>query len=116
VRRSRAPQDRGASGAALLAAAAALALTASNPTAAKTYKITIANLTFGPAPSGLRVGDTLEWVNQDIVRHSATAKDRSFDVDLPPHARASTHLRRAGVVSFYCRFHPGMTGKLTIGK
>ena len=30
--------------------------------------------------------DTVEWVNQDIFVHSATADDGSFDVELAPEA------------------------------
>jgi plastocyanin len=84
--------------------------------AGKIHTITIANMAFGPAPAGLRVGDTVEWVNADIFRHSATARDRSFDLDLPPKARARLVLRRAGAVAYACRFHPGMTGQLVVGK
>src|SRR5271166_4425404 len=76
--------------------------------------IVVNNLTFGQAPEGLRVGDIVEWNNADIFRHSATATDGSFDIDLPPGAKGRTALKRAGVVNYFCRFHPGMKGELTI--
>jgi plastocyanin len=53
-------------------------------------------------------------VNADLFRHTATAKNKSFDVDLPPKARARTELKSTGAISFYCRFHPGMTGTLNV--
>ena len=93
--------------------AAAVALAAPADSAAG-YKLVLANLAFGPAPMKLRVGDTVEWVNADIFDHSATAKDGSFDVALPPKGQARVVLRRAGSVMFYCRYHPGMTGVLTV--
>lgn len=84
--------------------------------AGQVHVITIANMAFGPPPAGLRVGDTVEWVNADIFRHSVTARDRSFDIDLPPKTRGRLVLMRAGTVAYACRFHPGMTGRLTVVK
>jgi plastocyanin len=83
---------------------------------AASYAITIANMAFGPAPANLKVGDTIEWVNADIFEHSATAKDGSFNVTLPPKGRGRTVLKRAGPVAFYCRYHPGMTGALVVSR
>jgi plastocyanin len=83
---------------------------------AATYAITISDMAFGPAPANLKVGDTIEWVNADIFEHSATAKDRSFDVTLPAKGRGRTVLKHPGAIAFYCRYHPGMTGTLTISR
>lgn len=73
-------------------------------------------MAFGPAPARLRVGDVIEWVNNDIFVHSATARDKSFDLELKPKARVRMTLKQPGIVDFYCRYHPGMTGKLAVGK
>lgn len=73
-------------------------------------------MAFGASPAGLRVGDVIEWVNNDIFVHSATARDKSFDVELKPKAHVRMTLKQAGTVAFYCRYHPGMTGKLAVGK
>jgi plastocyanin len=99
-----------------LAGLAALVLATAAQAAPKTYEIDIADLTFGPAPKVLHVGDTIVWVNKDMFRHTATARDGSFDLDLQPNARGQTRLGRAGTISFYCRYHPGMTGKLNIAR
>jgi plastocyanin len=82
----------------------------------RTYTIVIKSMVFGPVPTSLRVGDAIEWINGDIFRHTATAADKSFDVDLAPDTRARTLLTKAGVVRFSCRYHPGMTGALRIAK
>jgi plastocyanin len=99
-----------------LAGAALLAASAPASAGGKVYAVTLHNMAFGPTPASLRVGDVIEWVNADIFRHSATARDRSFDVDLPPKARVRTVVNSAGTISFYCRYHPGMTGKLAVGR
>lgn len=85
------------------------------PRTAKVFTLTLSNMVFGPAPIDLRVGDTITWVNDDIFDHTATAHDGSFDVVIKSGARAQTRLTTAGEIAFYCRYHPGMKGKLTVG-
>ena len=77
-------------------------------------EIEIDKLAFGPAPDALHVNDIVEWVNADIFQHTASATDGSFDVDLPAGAKGRTILKRAGVVDYFCRFHPGMQGRLEV--
>jgi plastocyanin len=78
------------------------------------YTIVIDKMKFGPVPEALHPGDTIVWQNDDILRHSATARDKSFDLDLPAKSSATMTVGAAGTVPFYCRFHPGMTGTLVI--
>jgi plastocyanin len=84
------------------------------PVAAAQYTVVLDKMHFGPTPAGLHVGDVIIWQNDDFLRHTATARDGSFDVDLPPHTKASLTLTKAGTIAFYCKFHPGMTGTLTV--
>lgn len=95
------------------ASAAAAALPAR--ARARTHTIVMEKMKFGPSPTGLRVGDTVVWVNRDLFRHTATARGR-FDIDLAPGASGRTVLRTAGRIPYVCRFHPGMTGVLTVGR
>lgn len=97
-------------GAAMLAAITPTAI------AAKSYTVTINDMKFGPVPSGLRVGDTIIWVNQDILRHSATATDKSYDIDLMPSKSAKLVLKRPGTIAFFCKYHPGMRGQIIVKK
>jgi plastocyanin len=100
----------------LLALAGASFVAAPVSAAPKVYTVTVQQLAFAPIPSGLRVGDTIEWVNNDILLHSATAKDNSFDVELQPKAHVRMVLKEAGTFAFFCRYHPGMTGTLVVAK
>lgn len=97
---------------------AAVALTAAAPPRAappeRSHVIVMDNLKFGPVPADLRVGDTLLWQNRDMFRHTATARDGSFNVDLPAGKAGKTRLTKPGTVIFYCRYHPGMTGRLNV--
>ena len=82
--------------------------------APSTYTIVIDKMAFGSSPSGLHVGDTITWVNRDLFRHTATAADRSFNLDLPSGKSGQVTLKRAGTVAFSCTFHPGMRGTLVV--
>src|SRR4051794_22427416 len=64
--------------------------------AARDVQVPLANMAFGPVPSGLRVGDTITWVNNDSVPHTVTARDHSFDLRIGPHRRAQLKLAKAG--------------------
>ena len=100
----------------LSAASAGALLLAVSPAAAAphTYVVVIDKLKFGPVPQRLQKGDTLVWVNKDILRHTATAANHSFDVDLPPGAKGKTVLKSSGTILFVCRYHPGMKGVLRV--
>jgi plastocyanin len=99
-----------------LAAALApvVALAACQAPRGKVHKVIIANMTFGAPPTGLAVGDAIEWDNQDIFEHTATARDGQFDADLKPKTNGRTVLSKAGIIEVYCRFHPGMTLRLQV--
>jgi plastocyanin len=97
----------------LLVAAAAHVPASHHPA---TYAIAIKDLAFGAAPAGIRVGDTVEWVNNDILLHSVTAEDKSFDSDIAPDAKRRIVMKKSGVIAYYCKYHPGMKGELKIAK
>ena len=80
------------------------------------FSIVIQNLAFGASPSGIRVGDTVEWNNQDILVHSITAQDQSFDGDVKPGEKISFTMRRAGVIRYFCKYHPGMQATLNVAR
>jgi plastocyanin len=83
---------------------------------AETVQVKIEKLAFTPSQVAARVGDTIEWVNADFVAHTATARNGSFDVMIPPSMTARTVLKADGAVDYYCKFHPNMTGRITIDK
>jgi plastocyanin len=98
-----------------LAAAVLLALPlASGPAAAApaVHTVVIDRMRFGPLPTNLRSGDVIVWTNKDLFRHSATARDGSFNLDLPPRASGRTIVNRKGAIPFFCKYHPGMKGVL----
>lgn len=84
--------------------------------APRTHTVVIDKMKFGPVPANLHVGDRILWVNKDMFRHTATAKDKSFDVDLQPGSQGVSVVRKAGAISVICRYHPGMKAMLKVTK
>jgi plastocyanin len=83
---------------------------------ARTHSIEMQNMRFGPSPANIRAGDTIIWINRDLVAHTATARNHSFDVVIPSGGRATTVVRQAGTIAYYCRYHPAMGGSLAAGR
>lgn len=80
---------------------------------AETVRVTIDKLVFSPAVVKAKVGDTIEWVNNDILAHTATVKG-DWDVVIPPKKSATLVIKKAGEVEYYCRFHPNMKAKIDV--
>jgi plastocyanin len=80
---------------------------------AETRHVTIDKLAFSPIGIEAKVGDTIEWTNNDSFAHSATVKG-GFDIMLLPKKSGSTVVKTAGTIDYYCRFHPNMKGQITV--
>ncbi|MGE3283144.1 MAG: cupredoxin domain-containing protein [Alphaproteobacteria bacterium] len=93
---------------------AAILLATAPSATAETFKVEIKGLLFSPADISAHVGDTIEWTNQDFVIHSATARDHQWDVLLSAHGVGRLTLDKPGLIKYYCRFHPNMTGSIEI--
>lgn len=77
-------------------------------------RVTIDSLAFGPSTATAKVGDTIEWTNQDVVVHTATASNHAFDVTLPPGKPVRLVVKKAGAFEYFCRYHPNMRGTLIV--
>lgn len=84
------------------------------PAHAATIQIVIDKLVYAPAEVSAKVGDTVEWVNKDVLAHTATAKNGDWNVMISPNKTATLLLKKAGSVDYYCKFHPNMTAKLNV--
>ncbi len=82
--------------------------------AGEVIQIKMKNLVFAPAQVTAHVGDTIEWVNEDFIAHTATARNKDWDVTIPKDGSARVSVQHAGKVEYYCRFHPNMTGTINV--
>jgi len=105
--------------AALLLSAAALAgcvvvADAATP-APRTHAITITQMRFRPVTLTVREGDTVEWVNDDLVPHTATSRQGAFDSDtIATGGRWRWVVRTRGPVAYVCTLHPTMSARLQV--
>jgi plastocyanin len=97
-----------------LAALGAAACLFSLAATAETVRVSIDKLSFTPKQISAHVGDTIEWTNGDFVAHTATARNKDWDVAIPVKGVARVTLTHAGDVDYFCRFHPNMTGRITV--
>ena len=81
----------------------------------KNHHIDIKDFEFSPTELVVRPGDKIIWTNRDIVPHTATATDKSWDSKMIQRGK-KWHINVTSDMStsYYCRFHPKMKAKLTI--
>jgi plastocyanin len=86
---------------------------------ASTQTISIKEFAFHPDAITGAAGTTLSITitNNDSPTHSFTLDDNSVSKDIPPGQTetVAVPLPDSGTVGWHCRFHPTMTGTITVG-
>ena len=79
------------------------------------HVVEITNFLFAPDTLRVAVGDTIVWVNRDMVPHTATARDGGWDSgSMVAHARWTHVVDRGGEVAYVCAIHPSMMGLIDV--
>ncbi|GLU30613.1 cupredoxin family copper-binding protein [Trinickia caryophylli] len=111
------PIDRARSAALRRAACgivAVAAIGAADFAAGATHTVTIEGMRFAPPSLTVEQGDTIVWVNHDLVAHTATAA-RTFDShEIAPQASWAYVARRPGRYAYACALHPTMKAVLIV--
>jgi plastocyanin len=99
-----------------LALTGAAALPRPHSAPARRHLIEIRGVKFVPSDLSVQRGDTVIWVNRDIVPHTATFSPDSAWKSGPLQQGDSARylIQRAGDQPYFCEFHPSMTGKLVV--
>jgi plastocyanin len=82
--------------------------------AAETVRVTVDKLTFAPGQISAHVGDTIEWVSTDFLAHTATSRNKEWDVILQPNGSGRITVKSGGSIEYFCRFHPNMVGQISV--
>ncbi len=78
------------------------------------HVVEIIGLQFVPDNVDAQPGDTITWVNLDIVPHTATSKDGGWDTGILAQNESMSLLVAEGMTSaYFCQFHLNMTAKIT---
>ena len=97
----------------LLLIAAVGTLASSSP--GRRHAVEMSQFRFKPAVIRVAAGDTIVWVNQDIVPHTARADKGAFDTgDIPAKSAKRIVIRTKGEHEFTCLYHSNMKGKLVV--
>ena len=77
------------------------------------HRIAIGEMKFQTKSLDVRIGDKITWVNEDMVPHTATAKDKSWDSGLLKKGESFTlTIAENTALDYLCTFHPQMKGTL----
>lgn len=82
---------------------------------ATVHQVEIYQFKFVPDTLHIKAGDKVVWTNKDIVPHTATASNDSWDSgEILTGQSWSTSFNKDTVLSYYCYFHPSMKASLKI--
>ncbi len=87
----------------------------SNRAGPQTHTVTIEGMRFHPEALTVPPGDTIVWVNRDLVPHTATSEAGHFDSQTIQADESWTYTAAvAGDFPYVCAFHPAMKGTLRV--
>lgn len=76
-------------------------------------RVKMQNLVFDPEVVEAKVGQMIEWINNDHYVHTATA-DGKWNYTIPVGKKISHRVKASDAGDYYCRLHPNMRGKIKI--
>ena len=78
-------------------------------------QITLGAMSVSPMQLTVKTGETVEWINKDVVDHTSTEKkSAAWNVSIAPGKSAKVVMKKAGTFDYYCRYHPNMVAKLIV--
>jgi plastocyanin len=93
----------------------AIGLAAGERPKPKTHTVTMENMRFQPEALTVARGDTIVWINKDLVPHTATSKTGGFDSQVVQAEKSWRFTaRKKGEFAYICTFHPTMTAMLRV--
>ncbi|GLQ25637.1 cupredoxin domain-containing protein [Sulfitobacter pacificus] len=79
------------------------------------HTVTIKRFRFVPEHLEIKVGDIVEWVNEDNAPHTATEDNVVWDTgNLEKSEWAQIEFKEAATYNYICAYHPHMKGTLTV--
>lgn len=92
-----------------------IGLAASDRSAPRTHTVTMEGMQFQPEVLTVAAGDTVVWVNKDVVPHTATSDAAGFDSKYIQAGRSWTYTAASkGEFPYLCTLHPSMKAVLRV--
>ena len=99
---------------ALLAAAVIAAGCTTTPHKPKVYTVKIENMKFTPDTVTVEEGDTVQWVNKDMVAHDITEQTSGAWSSGPLLSDSTWKMAVKDEADYYCSIHAVMKGKILL--
>ena len=81
----------------------------------KMHTVTIEGMRFQPDNLTVARGDSVMWVNKDLVAHTATSEAGRFDSRIIQPAKSwKFTVKNAGDFAYICTYHPTMKATLHV--
>jgi plastocyanin len=81
----------------------------------RTHTVTIEGMRFQPERLTVARGDTVVWINKDLVAHTATSGTGRFDSEIIQAEQSWTFTAtRKGEYTYICTLHPAMKAMLLV--
>lgn len=99
----------------LVAIFCAMGIAADHAPKPQTHTVIIEGMRFQPAALTVAAGDTIVWINKDLVPHTATSAAGDFDSkDIQSSGSWRYKVSTKGDFAYICTFHPTMKAMLRV--
>jgi plastocyanin len=79
------------------------------------HRVVIRGFKFDPASLSIAVGDTVEWLNADLVPHTSTSSSGRWNSNsIVPDSSWRAVLTTPGSEPYGCQLHPNMRAQLEV--
>jgi len=97
------------------AVALALVLALAPVALAAQHAVSIAGFAFAPDSVTVKVGDSVQWTNNDGATHTATADDGTWDTgNISGGSSAVVTFDTPGTFAYHCAIHSSMHGTIVV--
>lgn len=92
-----------------------LVAAAAHRSAPRTHTVQIEGMRFSPATVVVERGDTIVWVNTDLVPHTVTSAEGALDsATIAPGTSWRWTAGTAAALPYVCTLHPTMSGRVDV--
>ncbi len=80
-----------------------------------THRVVMEQFAFSPTVLHIRAGDSVEWLNRDLVPHTATHSDQRWQTEpLNRGEQVTITFETPGTETYGCRFHTAMQAQIIV--
>jgi plastocyanin len=87
----------------------------SGPGKPRTHVVEIKSFAFSPARTTVKLGEAVQWKNDDLAPHTATADGGAWSTETLKNEEVGEFVPKSvGTFAYHCKFHPAMTAVIVV--